>query len=252
MQAIKNGLKSALRTPGKTLLFLLILTVTAALLTVSCSVFGAVRGYLGNCEDYFHTIAELEYIGQYYPNQYVYDEGFAAAVEENRDALSALITAEPVLAWEPASNELMLSPLIHRWDDFVPEPEAAVMRVKLYGYEPSNGVYSALVTETLYSRSDNTNKLILIRGIDGAEKLDCPASSLVSGYFYSNFQIEPVSFRDNGELIELSSLTEEELESPNYVSEISSEDLGETIADESEFAGEFLEKDHDEDLNADN
>ena len=203
MQAIKNGLKSALRTPGKTLLFLLILTVTAALLTVSCSVFGAVRGYLGNCEDYFHTIAELEYIGQYYPNQYVYDEGFAAAVEENRDALSALITAEPVLAWEPASNELMLSPLIHRWDEFVPDPYAAVLRVKLYGYEPSSGLYSAMVTETLYSRSDDTNKLILIRGIDGAEKLDCPASYLVSGYFYSNFQIEPVSFRDNGELIEL-------------------------------------------------
>ena len=57
---------------------------------------------------------------------------------------------------------------------------------------------------------------------------------------------------ENGELIELSSLTEEELESPNYVSEISSEDLGELVADESEFRGEFVEKDHDEDLNADN
>ena len=89
MQATKNGLKSTLRTPGKTLLFLLILTVTAALLNISCSVYGAVRGYRGNCDDYFHTIAELEYVGQYYPSQMIYDESFAAAVEENRDTLSA-------------------------------------------------------------------------------------------------------------------------------------------------------------------
>ena len=120
MQATKNGLKSTLRTPGKTLLFLLILTVTAALLSVSCSVYGAVRGYLADCDDYFHTIAELEYIGEDYPNQAVYDEGFAAAVEENRDKLSALIQAEPVLAWEPASNELLISPELSRWDTFVP------------------------------------------------------------------------------------------------------------------------------------
>ena len=136
MQATKNGLKSTLRTPGKTLLFLLILTVTAALLNIPCSVYGAVRGYLGNCDDYFHTIAELEYVGQYYPSQMIYAESFAAAVEENRDTLSALIHAEQVLSWEPASNERMLSPDIHRWDDFVPEPEAAVMRVKLYGSTP--------------------------------------------------------------------------------------------------------------------
>ena len=203
MQATKNGLKSTLRTPGKTLLFLLILTVTAALLNISCSVYGAVRGYLGNCDDYFHTIAELEYVGQYYPSQMIYDESFAAAVEENRDTLSALIHAEQVLSWEPASNERMLSPDIHRWDDFVPEPEAAVMRVKLYGYEPSNGLYSALVTETLYSRYNDTGKLILLRDVDGAPVLDYPASYLITGYFYSNFQLESVSYPDNGEMIEL-------------------------------------------------
>ena len=98
MLAAGNGLKSALRTPGKTLLFLLILTVTAALLTISCCVYVAVRGYLNDCDDYFHTIAELEYIGRDYPDQTVYDEAFAAAVEENRDILSGLIASESVLA----------------------------------------------------------------------------------------------------------------------------------------------------------
>ena len=104
MQATKNGLKSILRTPGKTLLFLLILTVTAALLTISCCVYGAVRGYLNDCDDYFHTIAELEYLGAEYPSQTVYDEAFAAAVEQNRDTISTLIASDAVLAWEPATS----------------------------------------------------------------------------------------------------------------------------------------------------
>lgn len=210
MQATKNGLKSALRTPGKTLLFLLILTVTAALLTVSCCVYGAVRGYLNNCEDFFHTIAELEYIGEYYPNSVVYDESFAEAVEQNRATLAALIDAEPVLNWEPASAELMLSPQIHRWDETVPAPDAAVLRVKIYGYDDAMGLYTALVTETLYSRIDYNEQLILIRGIDGAERLRYPVSYLIAGTFYSNaFQLAPAEFRYDGELIQLPPLLPE-------------------------------------------
>ena len=110
MTAIKNGIKSILRTPGKTLLFVLILTVTAALLIVSCCVFGAVRGYLNDCNDYFHTIADLEYIGRDYPDQSVYDESFAEAVEENRALLESLAASDQVIAWEPASSEVMYTP----------------------------------------------------------------------------------------------------------------------------------------------
>lgn len=131
MTAIKNGIKCMARTPGKTLLFLLILTVTAALLTVSFCVFGAVRGYLDDCDVYFHTIAELEYIGEEYPDQQVYDEGFAAAVEENRAALEALVSSDAVLAWEPGSAELAYTSLLHRTD----RQAAAALRAEsgLYG-----------------------------------------------------------------------------------------------------------------------
>ena len=215
MQATKNGLKSTLRTPGKTLLFLLILTVTAALLCVSCSVYGAVRGYLADCDDYFHTIAELEYIGESYPNQAVYDQGFAAAVEENRDKLSALIQAEPVLAWEPASNELLISPEFSRWDTFVPDPYAAVLRVRLYAFEEKNGLYTALVKESYYSRTDHTGRLIMIRGVDGAPPLQFNTDYLMVGRFFtfssgfSSLQIEPASFWENGEIVELPPLLPE-------------------------------------------
>jgi cell division protein FtsX len=209
LQAVKNGLKSALRTPGKTLLFVLILTVTAALLTVSCCVFGAVRSYLDDCGNYFHTIAELEYIGDDYPNQVIYDEKLVGALEENRDTISALIGTEPVLSWEPASAELMLSPMLHRRDLFVPDPNAAVLRIKLYAFQEDQGLYTAMVTETFYSRQDFTNRLIMVRGLDGAEPLDFPAVYLAAGQFFRantpnpTFQIESVSFLDDGSLTQL-------------------------------------------------
>ena len=209
MLAAGNGLKSALRTPGKTLLFLLILTVTAALLTISCCVYGAVRGYLNDCDDYFHTIAELEYLGAEYPSQTVYDEAFAAAVEQNRDTISTLIASDAVLAWEPASTELLLSPILHRLDSFVPNPNAAVLRVKPYAFQNEHGLYNVLVTETLYSRVNHTKKLILLRTANGEDTLEYGKSYLIAGHFYTAnsssaaFQQEAVSFLDDGVMTEL-------------------------------------------------
>ena len=209
MTAMKNGIKSILRTPGKSLLFVLILTVTAALLTVSCCVFWAVRGYLDECSGYFHTIAELEYVGANYPDQMVFDEDFAAAVEENRAGLEALVSSETVMAWEPASSELMYSPLFHRKDTCTPSPDAAVLRLSLNSYNENLGTYNAIVTETLYSRIDYTDKLILLRTTDGGKSLKHPGTYLVAGSFFAgrlqnpSLRQEIISFYDNGALIEL-------------------------------------------------
>ena len=185
MQATTNGLKSIPRTPGKSLLFALILTVTAALLMVSCCVYGAVHGYLNDCESFFHTIAELEYMGQDYPDQMVYDEAFAAAVEENRNVISGLINSESVLAWEPASTEVAYSEAIRRKDVNVPDPDTAVLRLSLNSFNDQLNTYNAIVTETLYSRIDYTDKLIIFRTLDGRRSLECPGTYLVVGQFYA-------------------------------------------------------------------
>ena len=212
MQAIRNGLKSAVRTPGKTLLFVLILTVTAALLTVSCCVFSAVRGYLDDCDDYYHTIAELEYIGQYYPDPVIYDRVFADTVTANRDKLSDLIVSSPVISWEPASAELALSPLAHRKDVNTPRANAAVLRIRIHNYDEHLGLYIALVEECLYSRLDYTNKMILVRPMDGAEHPEMDRMYLMPGEFYVGrsafacFQPEAVSFRMGEEEVVLSPL----------------------------------------------
>ena len=63
MQAVKNGIKSVFRTPGKTALFLLILAVLTALLSVALCVFVSVTRYLQDCDEFYRTVIELEYIG---------------------------------------------------------------------------------------------------------------------------------------------------------------------------------------------
>lgn len=209
MQAIKNGLKCTIRTPAKTLLFTLILTVTAALLTVSFCVYYAVRNYLDDCDAYFHTIAELEYMGSAYPDSNVYDEGLVRALEDHRDVLEALIADDGVLSFEPGSSEFAVSEKIHRWDNLVPEPDMGVLRISLYNYNEKIGTYNAIVSETLYSRSDYTDKLIMFRTLEGNDSLDCPGSYLVAGQFYAgrlqnpSFGQEIISFPDNGTLTEL-------------------------------------------------
>ena len=209
MTAIKNGIKSAIRTPGKTLLFLLILTVTAALLTVSFCVYGAVRGYLNDCDEYFHTIAELEYMGSSYPDPDVYDEALEQALEAHRSELEALRASDGVLSFEPGSSEIALSPLIHRWDDMVPEPDIAVLKVKLTAYDEALDLYTAIVCETLYSRKDYTDKLIIVRAANGGGSLDSRSTYYMAGRFYvglmpnPSFQQEQAVFKENGTYVEV-------------------------------------------------
>ena len=209
MQAIKHGLKCTLRTPRKALPFLLILTVTAALLTVSFCVFGAVRGYLDDCDDYFHTIAELEYIGVDYPDRLVYDEDLVRAVEENREALEGLIASDPVLSFEPASSEFASSPLISRWDDQVPDPNAAVLRLHFVAYDDRLGLINAIVTETCYSRRDYTGKLIMLQPAEDVDVLRADKDIVTAGRWFSGTLPNPclqqasVTFHENGHEITL-------------------------------------------------
>lgn len=162
-----------------------------------------------DCDDYFHTIAELEYVGQNYPDQTVYDEGCAAALTENQGQIFNLIRSPEVIAWEPASAELLVSPQIHRRDVNVPDPNAAVLRVSLMNYDDNLGLYTALVTEVCYAQDDFADRLILVRTLDGKDSLLYPGSYLMAGRFFSGatsnptFQAESVRLNENGVVTEL-------------------------------------------------
>lgn len=188
MGAIKNGIRTTLRTPGKALLFTLVLTLLAALLSVSLSVFAAVRGYLRDCDDYFHTIVNLEYLGKDYPDPMVYDRALERAVDQNRETLDQLCQMEQVLSFEPASNTRARVEGLQRKDRLSYDPDAAVLWVYIMRYDEATDSYDAVIESTLYSRTEDTGRLICLRTKDmedpSAPHVEKGATYLVCGHFF--------------------------------------------------------------------
>lgn len=180
MSASKNGIKSTLRTPGKTLLFTAILLLLSILLSVAFSVFAAVRSYLRDCNDYFHTIVTLEYLGKDYPAQTVYDPALAGAVRANQSRLDALCRAPQVLSFEPVSNGAASVEGLHRKDRLSYDPDGAVLRLYVMGLNEATNSYFAVIDKTYYSREDHTGKMLMLR----TEDMDDPdAEPLESGTY---------------------------------------------------------------------
>ena len=188
MTAIKNGIKCTLRTPWKTLLFSVVLILLSALLTVSLCVFAAVRQYLSDCDDYYHTIANLEYVGNDYPNSSVYDPDLVRAVSEHQSELDALLRSEDVLSFEQESNTVSLVDGLHRGDNFVLDPNRAVLCLRNEIYDDRLDVYMMTVTESFCSGKDYTGTLLYVRTDDmpsnGGEELELGQTYYSSGRFF--------------------------------------------------------------------
>lgn len=202
MGAFRHGIKTTLRTPGKTSLFSLSLLLLAVLVSVSFSVFAAVRGYLRDCEAFFHTVAELEYLGSTYPDATVYDAAMVRELSARQAELDALCQAEELISFEPATNALALAEGLHRKDLYCFDPDAAVLQLYVMGYDKSTESYFADIKGCLYSRRDETGKMVLlrIRGEDGAGAAlpEAKGTYLVCGHFFLGsssylwFQAEPM------------------------------------------------------------
>ena len=106
MLAIRNGTKAILRTPAKAALYCLIILLVASLVSVAFCVNSAVNGYLADCEEFYHTIATVEYIGEGYPNIYAYDEKLTETLQANKDFLEALLKDPSVMSFEPNTHEV--------------------------------------------------------------------------------------------------------------------------------------------------
>ena len=211
MHAVKNGIKSVFRTPGKTALFLLILAVLTALLSVALCVFVSVTRYLQDCDEFYRTVIELEYIGAEYPKNTVYDTSAEQAVERNRALLEELLADEGVRYFEPASDSLLLFEEYSRKDTLSYDPNACVMLVHV-DMQLEDGSYAAVILKQLYHRRDVEHKLVLmnIRGDD----FKIGQRYLVVGRFFLGkssylwFNTESMSFVCDGEEVTVPAYTE--------------------------------------------
>ena len=207
MQAIKNGIKCTLRTPGKALLFALILIVLSVLLSVAFCVFSAVRGYLRDADGYFHTLAELEFVGENYPTADKFEPGLPDALAENGEALSSLLSHDAVLSFTPASNCAALVEGLHRSDDSIALPNAAVASFYITSIE-DDGTYKAILSKAFYSAKNYEGKLISVHLSEGAGELEVGKKYLMSGLYMKNgyygtyaFMQGSFSFTSNGETL---------------------------------------------------
>jgi len=175
------GLKSILRQPKKALLFLVLLATVVTLLTLVMCVYHAVSGYLDECNEYYHTIAELEYFGSEYPDSHAADPAMAASITDNADALEALLALPGVLQFDAEDALLGVIPDLRRKDWQVYDKDAAVIVVTISQWERSTASYSAIITEAPFAWGDVFDKITYISLEEGSLQLG--GSYVLSGHF---------------------------------------------------------------------
>lgn len=104
----RHGIRNALRTPKRSVAFLLLMTLLVTLLGTSLGLSFALQRTLRQCRENYSTIGLVEYLGPGYPSttKVVADAGEVLAEFEEK-----LDREDPALvAWEPTRMALGYTP----------------------------------------------------------------------------------------------------------------------------------------------
>lgn len=169
MLAVKNGLKSIWRSPGKTILFFLLILALTAMLALGLCVYSAVAEYLDACNAYYRTIGVLEYVGADYPDPHVYDIKMADALQQLD--LPFLKQQPGVRAWDANRSALGSIAGLQRSDQLVYNQDMAVIVVDNQFWEGHTGGYQGIIQECPYSFYDQSGKSVFLSpdGLEGLE-----------------------------------------------------------------------------------
>lgn len=187
---VKNGIRSVLRSPGKTVLFFFLLLSLTAVLALGLCVYSAVSGYLDDCDTYYQTIAELEYIGHSYPDSKVCDEALTQVLQSGEPDIDAMASLPGVEGYQPSRSALGLVAGTHRPDAEVYDRDCAVIIVKNLIWSDSTEAYLGIIQETLYSRTDYTGKGVFLSNLQDAD-IDTDAVYVFTGRFFSGSNSYP-------------------------------------------------------------
>ncbi len=160
MLAVKNGLRSIWRSPGKTILIFLLILALTAMLALGLCVYSAVAEYLDACNAYYQTIGVLEYVGAAYPDSHVYDTKMADALQQLD--LSSLTRQAGVLAWGANRSALGSIENLHRGDPQVYNEDMAVLIVSNLFWEDHTGAYQGIIQSCPYSFYDNSGNSVFL------------------------------------------------------------------------------------------
>lgn len=125
----RHGIQNALRTPRRSMAFLLLMTLLVALLGTSLGLSRALESTLEQCRENYSTIGVVEYVGPGYPNS-------ATVVENTAEVLAAFEAAldreDPALiGWEPTRMALGYTPQLELLTDNAYLSDHFVLQVKI-------------------------------------------------------------------------------------------------------------------------
>ena len=103
---LRNSRSSILRMPLKTILFTLLIVAITTFLYLGVNTYAASERILRTCDEEYTTIASVEYLGDNYPDESIYDKAMLSEVSQiDFDA----IAGQPeVLLWQPTDCSIGL------------------------------------------------------------------------------------------------------------------------------------------------
>ncbi|MEN6418067.1 MAG: FtsX-like permease family protein [Clostridiaceae bacterium] len=103
---LRNSRSSILRMPLKAILFTLLIVAVTAFLYLGVNTFTASEQMLRACDENYTTIASIEYLGDNYPDESIYDEAMLSEVSQID---FNVIAGQPeVLLWQPTDCSIGL------------------------------------------------------------------------------------------------------------------------------------------------
>lgn len=155
---MRYGLLSILRTPLKTVLFLLLIAVITAFLALGAGMWQSAERMLADADDTFLSAGEFVYVGGNYPDALVYDETLEEAA--SRVDLGALSSAEGVKFFEESYLLRATIDGLDSWDN--PYGTVGILIVEAGPYLEKTASYRCRVREHIYSERDMDGRMVLV------------------------------------------------------------------------------------------
>ena len=157
---IRNSLLSLVRSKGKTTLFVLLIVALTLTLSLGVCVWASIQQFLDEADDFYTTIGLIEYIGRDYPQDMLIDEDM---VEDLASLdLSGIQNDPATLLWDGSARYYGYIDGFWRDDEFMSNPDKALVVVSNIGYNNSINAYSAVVVKALHSNQLEVDDAILL------------------------------------------------------------------------------------------
>lgn len=146
---LRNSILSIFRSKWKTALFTLLIFAVTLVYSLSVSVWAAVAQFLQECDNFYTSIAQIEYMGTNYPNDTIYDASMNEALSSFN---TAMIENDPAAqSWETPSRSFGYIEGFWRTDSYMPDKMLSVLVIGNVVYEEERNFYKGVVYQILYS-----------------------------------------------------------------------------------------------------